>query len=49
MNAVEEKPITASLPACLAPAAVYTIWLKLRQSQRVAMPALGQSLTSPNI
>ena len=40
---------TASLPACIVPGIVYTIWLKLRPRQRVAVPARGQALTAPNI
>ena len=40
---------TASLPACIVPGIVYTIWLKLRPRERVVVPAIGQPLTSPNI
>ena len=41
--------LTASLPACIVPGVVYTIWLKLRPRERVALPAIGEPLKEPNI
>jgi len=41
--------LTASIPACLVPGIVYTVWLKLRPRERAAVPAPGESLTTPNI
>ena len=41
--------LTASLPACIVPGVVYTVWLKLRPRRRFAVPATGQALTTPNI
>ena len=41
--------VTASLPACLVPGFVYTIWLKLRPRERIAIPARGEALRRPNI
>jgi NCS1 family nucleobase:cation symporter-1 len=41
--------LTASLPACIVPGVVYTIWLKLRPRERVALPAIGEPLQEPNI
>ena len=41
--------VTASLPACVVPGVVYTIWLKLWPRERVPVPAPGEALRNPNI
>ena len=41
--------LTASLPACLVPGIVYTMWLKLRPRDQVVLPARGEALAQPNI
>ena len=39
--------LTASLPACVGPAVIYLIWLKLRPLERVWVP--GESSAGPRI
>lgn len=41
--------LTASLPAAVVPAVVYTIWLKLWPREQVSIPARGERLKRPNI
>ncbi len=41
--------LTASLPAAIVPAVVYTIWLKVWPREQVSVPARGEGLKRPNI